>query len=276
MNTQIFKQAQELIAENSAALLTGTGVIGVVTTAVLTGKASFKASDVLKEEYVGRMKDFFNDPEINDLSEEEQEAHKKILLKDLTTIEKARVIGPLYIPAIASGITTIGAIVFSYRISVSKSAALAAAYGISEKAFAEYKGKVLEHISPKKAEEIKQDMAKQKMTNNPPPSSEVMVIADGDILCLDAFSGRYFRCGIERIRRAENDINIDISNHNTATLGDFYEKIGLPQTDISEKFKWTLNNILEVEYTTRMTDDGRPCVVITFINAPVPLYDEFT
>lgn len=262
MNTQIIKQAQTLIAENSAALLTGTGVIGVVTTAVLTGKASIKAYQLLER----HEKTLWEE---SPLGEENDP-------KDLTTIEKARVVGPLYVPAIASGMTTIGAIIFSYRISVSKSAALAAAYGISEKAFSEYKEKVLEHITPKKAGEIDDDVAKQKMVNNPPPSSQVMVVADGDVLCLDAFSGRYFRCSLEKVRRAENDINIDISNHSSGTLGDFYEKIGLPQTDISEKFKWSLNNICEIDYSTQMTDDGRPCVVVTFLNAPTPMYDEFS
>lgn len=268
MNTQIFKQAQHLIAENSAALLTGTGIVGVVTTAVLTGKASFKASTIFNEvAYEAAMAEVT--PDIS-----YESALRDIPVMTLT--DKAKMVGSLYVPAIASGVTTIGAILFSYRISVSKSAALAAAYGISEKAFSEYKEKVLEHVTPKKAGEIKDDVARDQLAKNTPPSSEVIVIADGDMLCLDAFSGRYFRCSIEKIRRAENDIISEISNHNTATLGDFYEKIGLPQTDISEKFKWTLNNYLETEFTTTITDDGRPCVVVTFVNAPTPLYDEFT
>jgi len=252
VNTQIFKQAQQLIAENSAALLTGTGVIGVVTTAVLAGKASFKAARVIEDL---AMEDISGGP--------------------VTTKEQVKAVAPLYIPAIASGVTTIGAIVFSYRISVSKSAALAAAYGISEKAFSEYKEKVLEHVTPKKAQEIKDDVAQQQITNNPPPSSQVMVVADGDILCLDTFSGRYFRCSIEKIRRAENDLNFAIAEHNAASLGTFYEMVGLPQTDISERFFWGLNNNIEIDYTTKMTEDGRPCVVVTFTNPPTPKYDDY-
>jgi len=251
VNNQIFKQAQTLIAENSAALLTGTGVIGVVTTAILTGKASIKAHLLV-----------------------EDMARQDISAGPVTTKEKVVAVAPLYVPAVASGLTTIGAIIFSYRISVSKSAALAAAYGISEKAFGEYKEKVLEHVTPKKAGDITDAVAKQQMTDNPPPSSQVMVVADGDILCLDTFSGRYFRCSIERIRKAENEINLEIANHNVASLGDFYEKIGLPQTDMSETFGWTLNNIIEIDYSTQMTDDGRPCVVVTFTNAPQPGFQD--
>ena len=252
MNNQIFKQAQQLIASNSAALLTGTGVIGVVTTAVLTGKASIKATRVIEEL-----------------------AMQDISAGPVTTQEKVKAVAPLYIPAVASGVTTIGAIIFSYRISVSKSAALAAAYGISEKAFQEYKDKVVEQVTPKKASDIQDAVDQQKIADNPPPDKSIMIIGAGEVLCLDAFSGTYFQSTVEKIRRAENAVNVELGNLGKATLGDFYEKIGMKQTDISEAFAWTSKSFCEVDFTTQMTDDQRPCLVLTFINPPRPIYDDF-
>jgi len=252
VNNQIFKQAQQLIASNSAALLTGTGVIGVVTTAVLTGKASIKATRVIEEL-----------------------AMQDISAGPVTTQEKVKAVAPLYIPAVASGVTTIGAIIFSYRISVSKSAALAAAYGISEKAFQEYKDKVVEQVTPKKASDIQDAVDQQKIADNPPPDKSIMIIGAGEVLCLDAFSGTYFQSTVEKIRRAENAVNVELGNLGKATLGDFYEKIGMKQTDISEAFAWTSKSFCEVDFTTQMTDDQRPCLVLTFINPPRPIYDDF-
>lgn len=258
MNSQILKQAQQLIASNSAALLTGTGVIGVVTTAVLTGKATLKAAEVLaemEEKTVAESPDgFYVEPDTKD---------------------KAKAVWPLYIPAVASGVTTIGAIVFSYRISVSKSAALAAAYGISEKAFQEYKDKVIENVTPKKASDIQDSVDQQRMADNSPPDKSIMIIGAGEVLCLDAFSGTYFQSTVEKVRRAENAVNVELGNLGKATLGDFYEKIGMKQTDISEAFAWTSKSFCEVDFTTQMTDDQRPCLVLSFINPPRPIYDDF-
>jgi len=266
VNSQILKQAQQLIASNSAALLTGTGVIGVITTAVLTGKAALKADRVISDEYDKR--------KIIALAEQGPEA-KSLSVEYITTSEKFKLLAPVYAPAVASGVTTIGAIVFSYRISVSKSAALAAAYGISEKAFQEYKDKVVEHVTPKKASDIQDAVDQQKMADNPPPDKGIMIIGSGEVLCLDAFSGTYFQSTVEKIRRGENEINVELGNLGKASLGDFYEKIGMKQTDISESFAWTSKSFCEIDFTTQLTADQRPCLVLTFINAPRPIYEDF-
>lgn len=267
MNSQIFKQAQQLVASNSAALLTGTGVIGVITTAVLTGKASIKAHQVLENNAHEKAMEAI-DPDTS-----YEQARRAVTSLDI--VEKVKLVGPMYLPAVASGVTTIGAIIFSYRISVSKSAALAAAYGISEKAFQEYKDKVIENVTPKKASDIQDAVDQQKIVDNPPPDKSIMIIGAGEVLCLDAFSGTYFQSTVEKIRRAENDINVELGNLGRATLGDFYEKIGVKQTDISEAFAWTSRSFCEIDFTTQMTDDQRPCLVLSFVNPPRPIYDDF-
>ena len=110
MNTQIIKQAQTLIAENSAALLTGTGVIGVVTTAVLTGKASIKAHETIaraeERQYSSRAAE---NGEILEVTSQ---------TSTLTPKEQVKLVAPLYIPAVASGVTTIGAIIFLSLIHI--------------------------------------------------------------------------------------------------------------------------------------------------------------
>jgi Family of unknown function (DUF6353) len=268
VNSQIFKQAQHLVAQNSAAILTGTGVIGVVTTAILTGRATLKADLALKDEHTLRQHKAQAEADPDYVN------GKVADVAPLSIKEQLKVVAPIYAPAVASGITTIGAIVFSYRISVSKSAALAAAYGISEKAFQEYKDKVIENVTPKKAADIQDSVDQQKIADNPPPDKGIMIIGSGEVLCLDAFSGTYFQTSVEKIRRAENEINTQLGMHGKASLGDFYEKIGMKQTDISEAFAWTSNSFCEVDFTTQMTEDNRPCLVLGFVNAPRPIYDD--
>lgn len=264
MNSQVFKQAQQLVAQNSAALLTGTGVVGVVTTAVLTGRAAVKASQVLEEASTQTV-----------AADDGISASSETVRINLSATEQIKLVAPIYAPAVASGLTTIGAIVFSYRISVSRSAALAAAYGISEKAFQEYKAKVIENVTPKKATDIQDAVDQQKMKDNPPPAQGIMIVGSGDVLCLDAFSGNYFQASMEKIRNAEMHVNAELGMHGSVKLAEFYEKVGLKLADMYESFAWTSNNFCEVEFTTQLTDDNRPCLVLTFVNNPRPLYEDF-
>ncbi len=266
MNIQIIKQAQKIVADNSAALLTGTGVIGVVTTAVLTGRATLKAQEIIAK-HERHSYDLVTHGVLEDGSNAPVEiVQEKMLVLD--TVDKVKLVWPLFIPPAASAITTMSAIVFSYRISASRSAALAAAYGISEKAFTEYKEKVLEQVTPKKANDIKDAVAQQQLADNPPPASTVMMVGSGKVLCLDTFSGNYFECTVEKLRKAELEMNTDIDTRNVARLSDFYESVGLGRSDLSEEFVWDLNNHCEIDFTTQIAEDGRPCLVLAFVNAP--------
>jgi len=271
MNTEMFKQAQKIVADNSAALLTGTGVIGVLTTAVLTGRATVKACEIIAKherhsyDVVKNMDDGLDETPVEICQEK---------LYTLDSVDKVKLTWPLFIPAVASGVTTMSAIVFSYRISASRSAVLAAAYGMSEKAFSEYKEKVLEQVTPKKANDIRDAVDQQKIEDNPPPTSTTFVIGENEVLCLDSFSGRYFKSNPAKIDRAANEMNAEIGNNHVARLSSFYNKIGLGDADAFGDFIWDMNNYCEVEYTTQMTDDQRPCLVLNFVQAPKPRYGQ--
>lgn len=257
MFQDFIKQGQVYVADNAATLLAGTAVAGVVTTAVLTGRASVKAAELireLEEEYQGQLA--------------EENGHSITL----TTQKKVQVVWPQFVPPVLAGVTTISAIIFSHRIATSKSAALATAYAMSDKAFSEYKEKVLEKVGVKKEEAIRDEVAKAQIEDKPIPTT--LILVEGEVLCYDSYTGRFFRSNMETIRKAENDINADIQQHSYASLGDFYEKIGLAQTDITEDLGWNINNILIVEYSTQLAEDGRPCIVITFQNSPDPDYQK--
>lgn len=256
MNVQIIQQAKVLIAENSAALLTGTGVVGVVTTAVLSARASFKASELLQGEYHSRS---------------QQGEDKRC--PPLPTKEKVKFVWPLYIPAVTSGITTITAILFSYRIQASQSAALAAAYGISEKGFQEYKDKVVEKLGVKKeTEEIRDDLAKDRIEKTPIEGQTIVLTSGGDVLCFDSYSGRYFQSSVEAIKKAENAINYEILHHLGASVSSFYDLIGLLPTQYSEEMGWNTSNPLDISISAQKVED-KPCLVIDFKVLPVINYE---
>jgi Family of unknown function (DUF6353) len=235
--TDLLKQTEQFSKENSAAILTGVGVVGTVTTAYLTGRATLKCAHILADE-------------------------------EFTAKEKLPYIWKPYIPAAASGILTVTSIVAANRISSRKAAALAVAYGISDRAFQEYKDKVAEKLTAPKLTALHDEIAQDKVNANPVSNNQVLIVGKGDVLCYDSYTGRYFQSSIEEIKKAVNELNHEILNHSYATLSSFYDRIGLPPTVVSEEVGWSNNELLEVRFSTTMSDDERPCLVMDFCSGP--------
>lgn len=241
----IVRRAQKATADNAPTILTALGVTGLVTTAVLTGKASFKAAQVLEKEHHRLV-----DNEFEPLPSLER---FKILLPD---------VWKLYIPAVGTGAVTIACIVSANHISTRRTAALASAYSIAQEGFREYKEKVLEKLGDKKEQEVRDEIAQDKVNKNPP--SEVIFIGQGEVLCLDQYSGRYFMGDLEAIRKAANDTNWQILNNDYASLTDFWDRLGLDSTSESDNIGWNTDAKLELEIGSAIAKDGRPCLAVGF------------
>jgi len=242
---QLLKKAEKVVADNSPLIMTAIGVTGTVATAYLAAKATYKYMEILAEEgYYDRDYRF-----------------------ERTRTEHFQAAWKFYVPAVGTGLITVTAIIFSHHVSARRAAALASAYAISEKAFEEYREKVIEKIGDKKELVVRDEIAKERIERNPVSKNEVIIV-NGNVLCYDHLTARYFLSDIETIRKAQNDINEQIIHSHYASLGDFFDKIGLPQTGLSEELGWNLDRMLEVSYSTQMSDDNRPCIVITYEVSP--------
>jgi hypothetical protein len=255
------------VQDNSTVILTGMGVSGTVATAVLTARASFKAADILAKEQEAA------DTELRITLEKDPDAPVIIPAGELSRTEKVMKVWPLFIPPVITGATTITSIIVAHRISSKKIAALAIASGISERALQEYKDKLVERLGDKQARNVRDEIAQDRVTNDPVSGKEIILTGNGEVLCYDNYTGRYFMSTIEDIKRAENKINFEMVNFMSASLTQFYDEIGLPPTTLSDNVGWNINNRVEVEYSTTMSTDGRPCIAIDFLRAPIFDYD---
>ena len=53
------------------------------------------------------------------------------------------------------------------------------------------------------------------------------------------------------------------------SLTEFYNEIGLEPTKISDDLGWDLDDgLIELDISSQITDDGRPCIVIDYLVAP--------
>lgn len=254
--SQVAKKFEKLLTDNSPVLLTSVGVAGTIATAVLTGKASFEAAKIINE--TERMRDIYSayPPE------------------PLEPKEKVELVWKLYIPPVVVGAGTVSAIVLANRIGTRRAAAMAAAYTISEKAYTEYREKVVEKLGEAKEQEVRDEIAQQRVNANP-PNSEVIIVDNGDVLFLESYTGRYFKSSMETVKKALNDTNYQMYSDMYASLGDFQQRVGLPRTSLSEEVGWTVEDKIDIEFSATLTEDQRPCIVMNYIVAPVREYHRF-
>lgn len=246
----IAKTIEKFAADNSPSILTAVGVAGTITTAYLSAKAALNARDVL-----------IMDQRLRDMSE--------VVIDEPDVKKILKMTWKCYIPPVLSGAATITAIVFANHIGSKRTVAMTAAYTISEKAYTEYKDKVVEKIGENKERAIRDEIAQDRITRQPVSSSEVLIAGNGEVMCFDAYTGRYFKCDVETIKKAQNDTNYQVLHDGYASLNDFYIRVGLPGTSSGEEVGWCSDKLLEVMFSTCMSDDQRPCISLEFRVAPV-------
>lgn len=249
-------QAQKLISDNSPLILTGIGAAGVITTAVLTGKATIKAVRILDEP---------NNPEHIAVYPEIPGGYTKKEIIKLTW--------KLYLVPVASATLTVGAIVMANQIGTRRAAAMASAYVLSQKAFEEYKDKVVEKMGENKARALRDDIAQDRVNNHPVMENHIVMTEGGNVLCMEPYSGRYFQSDMETLKSAQNALNYQVLNSFYASLTDFYNLIGLDRTLMSDDVGWNSDEMLELSFTTALADDGRPCLVMDYKVVPIRNYD---
>jgi hypothetical protein len=239
-----FRNLEKLVIDNSPALLTSIGVIGTVSTAYLTGKATYDA--VVSE--------FLENYETSDWQND--------LYGDYTAKTRVRKHWKRYIPAVGTGALTIAAIVSANRIGTRRAAGIAAAFTLSERAFTEYKEKVISSLGSKKEQELRDELTQSRVSST--PGSTQVVITGVDSLCLDAYTGRYFTSNMEALRKAQNDLNAAVLHNSYASLTDFYNLLGIPKTIASDEVGWNTDKLLDLKIGHALSEDGRPCISIEY------------
>lgn len=260
---QLFNDLKQKVAvlaeENATTLLTTGGVIGVVGTAVVSFRAGFRSNERIRNE----QKEILSQMGEDDPDRIPEHQPEDIIL---TSKAKAMVVWPEVIPPVVAGTATIVSIVMAHKMSAQKIAALTVAYGLAERNFSDYKDKVAEKLTGPKNQQVKDELAQEAVNNT--PGSEKLVVIEGEVLCFDKATGRYFQSTMEQIRQAVNTTNAEIFNHGFTTVNFFYEELGLPPTTWAGEVGFDGENVLDLDYTTTMAPGNKPCLAIDFKSMP--------
>lgn len=148
-----FYKAGFQLKKHSPEILVVTGVIGVVTSAVLACKATRKLDSVLEEskEQIDKIKDYIEEEGYSE-GYTEKDASKDLAI---TYTQSALKIAKLYGPSVILGAASIGAIFGGHNILRKRNVALAAAYTAVDKGFKDYRNRVIERFGKELDRELK-------------------------------------------------------------------------------------------------------------------------
>lgn len=237
---QLINKGLNFVQKNQSTILTALGVAGLVSTAVLTGQATVKA--------VRKCDDYS---------------------KDLSIKERFLLTWRMYIPPVLMGGISIACILGAHSADTKKNAALAGLYAITEDTLQDYRQKVKEKLGEKKEEEVYGEAVGERLKRNPIREDKIIDTGDGDVLFYDTYSGRTFRSNVESIRKAMNTLNQDmLFGFGWKSLNDFYCEIGLGEIKVGEELGWTPDELINVKFSSRLTEDGVPCAVIDLNATP--------
>lgn len=219
------RHAKSFLSRNASTILTIVGGVGVVGTAVLAATATPKAIAL-----------------IEDAKEEKGE--------DLTKWETVKAAGPVYIPTVAIGVSTLVCIFGANILNKRSQAAFASAYALIDNAYKEYKGKLKELYGEEAHNKIIDAIAVEKaedvtVSNYNLTSYCDLSVQDGTSeprLFYDEYSNRFFETTVEQVMNAEYHLNRNFVLRGYAYLNEFYEFLGLEPTDYGSKVGWSIDD----------------------------------
>ena len=231
----IFKRPETLI---------GVGIGGFISAAVMAGKASVKANQIIDDtEYYEN--------------------------KDLSLSEKVKATWKCYIPTAIVVAGSTYAILMGTNILNKKNASLMASAGALAETLNLYSDKVKEVVGEEKAEEIRKEVTKERVARKA-AGPKSYSNNDDDVLCFDNISGTYFISNMAKLKDIEHELNKRMLNENYVMLNEYFEEIGLESCYIGSVMGWHIDRgFIDLDFDSMVTKDGKLALVVDHNVLPV-------
>ena len=147
--------------KHSPEILAVAGVVGIVASGVMACKASTKLSGVIEEtkEQLDQVHDYVEKNGFSDKYTEEDSKKDTAIIYTQTAVKLVK----LYGPAVILGTLSITAMLTSNKILRKRNIALAAAYTTVDKAFKDYRGRVIERFGEELDKELKYNLKSKEI-----------------------------------------------------------------------------------------------------------------
>lgn len=236
-------------------ILTGAAIFGVIATAGTVGWGTLKANDILKS--------------------------------SRSSVSKIKSAYPYYIPAAVCGAGTVAAIVANSYLNYKEIAAISATAAYAFKNRKILGDKIREIVPEKELKKVKEALALKTAREDPPFNLEcVELTGNGDLLCIEGYSGRWFRSSEEAVAKAEEQFNELFNTNEYVSLNDFYRLLGIEETHFGYQFGWAKSPDYydsDIEFENTLIDNyedgmgrrrGEPVLVIDIYDYPMECWQE--
>lgn len=234
------------VSQNSPEILFAAGVVGIGATVVLSSRATLKCQDVIEKHKE-------NEQTAADVFAQQRDDYdQNDFMKDRVYIwsRSAVAMAKLYAPAVIAGAVTIACFTGSHMILNRRNAGLAAAYATVEKAFEQYRKRVIDEFGEEKDREFRYNIVEKESKNEEGKKVKKKVV-DGE-----ADPSMYARIFDESNRNwsknpTENRVFLQLQQNwandrlivqGHVYLNDIYDSLGMPRTRAGSVVGWTLNN----------------------------------
>lgn len=239
--------------KNAPAILTGMAVVGLVSTVVAAYKAAPRAKEILDKAK----------EDLNKIEPEKKEEKRKVVG------EAVKEIVPVVAPTVISGVTTAACIVGSNNVSSKRIKLLSAGYSLAQSSLKDLNEKMRETLGDKKVQQVKEAVAKDKIKGEKTPDEKtVLVTGDGDVLCKDLQSGRYFRSNADKVRQAILELSSDCQQDMYVSLNDFYALLHIPAIPLGNDLGWNVDDLIKgqlpITLTAVLNDENVPCLGLDY------------
>lgn len=248
-NMSWIKGVGRFMGKHSPELLTGLGVGLMFTSIIFAVNETPKAAKIL----------------------EKKRAESK---SELKKTEVVKAVWKNYIPTVCAAVGAVGCLIAANVVQNKRSAALAAAYALSETAISNYRQAVLSKLGEDKEAEIHTEAIQNQIRESRVKSTDVANVRESDELVYDAFAGRLFCSSRVKIEKAVNELNRMILSGDYASLNDFYDLIGADNSVVGDLIGWNSGQrSVDISFSAHLTADDKPCLAFRFSVPPTYEFD---
>lgn len=257
---------KKLLVDNAPIILAIKGATGVISTSILTAKATVKAVDDVRNV-------------------------EMVEARCLTWKEKFKLCYKYYIPPAIDGIASIACIGGSNYIYLKKNIRLATTLVAYEELIDNYKNKIAAQFGEEFSKEVANAITEPKQVQKDVQASKDPIISlnkdmaiasfnasymPDKVICMEPYTNQYFVSSRAELEYIENHIQgIHLKNAGDfceTTMNDAFYEINLPQSKILEHWGWRFEDcrVISLSFHSTLLDDKYPAMVIEF--DPEPYY----
>lgn len=247
---------------NGSTILTFLGGAGVIATSLMTARAVPKAMKL-----------------VNEAEQEKGE--------ELTKWKIIQVAGPMYIPSILTGASTLVCIFSANHLNKHTQASLTSAYALLDQTFKRYRKEIVDLYGEEEDEEIMTAITIEKADETYIHASYLGTSCDLSVedqssehkLFYEGYSNRFFESTIEQVMAGQYHLNRNYILRGYAVLNELYEFLGLEDTEEGSVLGWAPvdEGMFWIDFHHKKAElkDGTEFYIIQMPFAPSVDYDEY-